>query len=138
MSGMRTKNVFRGAGFAKRELVIPLITALSQTGVKAFSFVVGHQFQIVAIRSYCLLKAGTVTANLKVGGRTACAVTFTSATENLGTLSATDANIVGSATEAVTLEYTTDGSGVLTNGFVVVQLRARPMNGDQGPVVLRV
>lgn len=113
-----------------RLLIIPLITAISQTGVVSFSITPGYAFQVVRVRSYNLVKAGAVSGNLKVGGRTAAALTFTSATEVAQTLSTTLANLRGSATEALTLEYTTDGAGVLTNGFVHVVTRPFPMHGE--------
>lgn len=131
MSGMRNQNVNRSADFPKQPINFTLVTAISQTGVVAFKFLPGYKFRIVRARSYCLLKAGVVTGNLKVGTRTAAAITFTSATEvalTLGTL----INTKGSATEAITIEYTTDGSGVLTNGQVHLFIRAWPLNGDIG------
>lgn len=110
---------------------IALVTAISQTGVVAFSYTPGYRFKIVRVRSYCLLKAGTVTATLLVGARTAVTtIGFTTATEVAQTLSTTAANIKGSATEAIILQYTTDGSGVLTNGFVIVDFRPFPMRGE--------
>lgn len=134
MSGMRNGNVHRAADFAKQPIIVPIITAISQTGVVSFSFAPGYKFQVVRIRTYCLLKAGTVTGNLKVSTRTSGALTFTSATENAVTLSTTKANLRGSATDAITVEYTTDGTGVLTNGFVSLIIRPFPLNGDLGPI----
>lgn len=133
MSGMRDQNVHKNAHFPKRNVTVALVTAISQTGVVAYKFTPGFAFQFVVVRTYCLLKAGTVTATIKVGGRTAASLTFTSATEVTPTLSTTLANIRGSSTDAITIEYTTDGSGVLTNGFVNIVFRPRPLNGDLGP-----
>lgn len=138
MPGIRTQNVRRGAGFAKRELVVPIITAISQTGKPCYSFIIGHAGQIVKVSTFNSAKAGAVSGTLKVGGRVAAPLVFTAATEVAGVLSATDANILFSATDAITIEYTSDGSGALTNGVVTVQIRMRPMNGDLGPAVLRV
>lgn len=132
-SGIRDQNIHRQATFPRKHLTVALITAISQTGVVAFKHTPGHRFQIVSVKTYCLTKAGTVTGNLKVGGRTSAALTFTSATENTPSLSAVKANNRGTATEAITVEYTTDGSGVLTNGFVVITYRVWPLNGEMGP-----
>ncbi len=133
MSGFRDQNVHRQAQFAKKVLPIALVTAISQTGVVAFKFTPGYKFQIRSIKTYNLLKAGTVTGNVKISTRTAAAITFTSATENTASLSATKANLRGSATDAITIEYTTDGSGVLTNGYVIITYSFWPLNGEQGP-----
>lgn len=117
--------------FGRETMQVALITAISQTGVVAYSYTPGYAFRLVRVRSYCLLKAGTVTAQVKVGTRTAVTtVSFTTATEVAQTLSTTAANIKGSATEAITLNYTTDGSGVLTNGFVILEFRPYPMRGE--------
>jgi hypothetical protein len=77
-------------------------------------------------------KAGTVSGNAKIGSRTSAPLVFTAATEVAGVLSTTKADVRGSATEVLTIEYTTDGSGVLTNGFVIVELRPRPLARDLG------
>jgi hypothetical protein len=107
-----------------------LVTAISQTGVVAWSLTPGFAFQITRIRTYCLLKAGVCTGNVKIGTRTAAPLVFTSATELAAVLSTTLANLRGSATEAITVEYTTDGSGVLTNGGVFISYRPYPMRGE--------
>lgn len=129
---IRNQNVSPNAQIGRERLVIPLLVAISQTGVVASKFTPGHKFQLVSVRTYCLTKAGAVSATLKVGGRTAASLTITAATEVAGTLSATIANIRGSATEAITLEYTTDGTGALTNGMVFLEYRPYPMSGDIG------
>ncbi len=115
---------------AGEAVAVTLVTAISQTGVVAYSFTPGFAFQIARIRTYCLLKAGVCTGNLKVGGRTAAPLVFTSATELTAVLSTTLANLRGSATDAITIEYTTDGSGVLTNGAITFQFRPYPMRGE--------
>ena len=108
-----------------------LITAISQTGVVAFSYTPKFAFQIVRVYTYCLVKAGTVTCAISVGARTAVtSIAFTTATEVEGTLSTTRANIVGSSSEALTFAYTSDSSGVLTNGSIVAVIRPFPMHGE--------
>lgn len=131
---IRDQNVHPSANFAKEVIPVRLITAISQTSVVAESYTPGNKFQIVKVSSWCSAKAGTVTAVVKVGGRVAASVTFTAGTENVPTLSTTLANLRGSATEAITVEYTTDGTGALTNGMINIVYRPRPMAGDLGPV----
>jgi hypothetical protein len=130
---IRDQQIDPTSGTAKKFVVIPITTAISQTGLVAFSLLIGFKFEVTRIRTYCAAKAGTVSGNAKIGGRTAAPLVFTAATEVAAVLSTTKANVRGSATEVLTLEYTTDGSGVLTNGFVVVELRPRPMARDLGP-----
>ena len=130
---IRNQNVDPASQIGRRLLNASLVTAISQTGVVAYSFTPGHRFQITKVRTYCRVKAGTVTGVVKAGTRTVATLAFTTATELAATLSTTLANIRGSATEAITIEYTSDGTGVLTNGFVIIEFRPRPMAGDPGP-----
>jgi hypothetical protein len=127
---VKDRNVAKDAVVASDKAVVAIITAISQAGVVAFKYTPGYAFQVTRVRTYNLAKAGAVSGNLKIGTRTAVALTFTSATEVAHVLSTTLANVQGSASEAITVEYTTDGSGVLTNGFVVIEFRPRPMNGE--------
>lgn len=116
--------ISKAAAVARQRLAVALVTAISQTGVVAFSFTPGYAFEVVRVRSYCLLKAGTVTGKVKVSTREAVpALAFTTATEVGATLATTAADRKGSASDAITIEYTSDGAGVLTNGFVVVEIR---------------
>lgn len=133
MSAIRNQKVHSAADFAKLVVPIALITAISQTDKVAFSWLPGFRYQIVSIQSFNSAKAGTIAGVVKCGVRTAAAVAFTAATRVAATLSTTKANLRGSSTEAITLEYTSDGSGALTNGFVVVTIRPWPLSGDLGP-----
>ena len=128
---VKDRNVLPSASIANKELVVPIITAISQAGVVCYKFQPAHDYQIVRVRSYCLLKAGTVTYAVLVGARTVLTGgVFTSATEVAGTISTTLANIQATSSEAITVTYTTDGSGVLTNGFVTLVFRPQHMNGE--------
>jgi hypothetical protein len=127
---VKDRNVAKDAVVASDKAVVAIVTAISQTGVVAFKYTPGYAFQVTRVRTYNLAKAGAVAGNLKIGTRTAVALVFTTASEVAHVLSTTLANVQGSASEAITIEYTTDGSGVLTNGFVVIEFRPRPMNGE--------
>jgi hypothetical protein len=133
MSGLRNQGIHRAADFPKQHLHAPIITALSLTSAVVYSFTPGFAFRFARIRSFCRTKAGTVTAVVKVGTRTAASITFTAATEVAQTLDALLANVKGSASEAITIELTTDGSGVLANAFVIMTIRPWPLNGELGP-----
>lgn len=128
---VKDKNVLPSAVIASDKQVVAIVTAVSQTGVVAYSYTPGYRFQLTRVRSYCRVKAGAVSGAVKISTRTAVTtVTFTTATEVAQTLSTTLANIQGSATDAITIEYTSDGSGVLTNGFAILEFRPLGMNGE--------
>lgn len=122
---IQDKHIHPSAAFAQQRLVAPLVTVVSLTSAVVFSYLPGYRYQITRIRSFCRTKAGVVTAVVKVGTRTAASITFTAATEVAQTLSATLADLRGTATEAITIELTTDGTGALNNGHIVIE--ARPL-----------
>lgn len=127
---VRDRNLSPTAAVSKKNLVVGVITAISLTGAVIFSFLPAYKFQVTRIRSFCRTKAGTVTATVKVGTRTAATIVFTAATEVAQTLSTTLADLRGSTTEAITVELTSDGSGVLTNAHLAIEIRPYPMNGE--------
>lgn len=129
--GISDKKLLKTNHTGRARLVVPVITALSLTSAVIFSWTPGFTFQIAAaVSSFTRTKAGVVTAVVKVGTRTAATIVFTAATEVQNALSTTLANLQGSATEAITVELTTDGSGVLANAQLVISVRPRPMNGE--------
>lgn len=107
----------------QQRLVIPLVTAVSQADVVAFSYVVGSGFKITKVKTYVRTKAGTVTADVKIGSTSvlSAAAAFTDATEVTAGLKA-ELSRFGKPTDAINVHFTTDGTGALTNGFVVVEL----------------
>jgi hypothetical protein len=131
---IRDQNVHPSAQVGRKEMTIALVVAINQAGVVAFKWTPGYRFEVVRVTTYCLTKVGAVAGNLKIATRVAAPLVLTAATEVVGVLSATKANVRGSPTEAITLEYTTDGTGALTNGMVLVTIRPRPQAGDLGPV----
>lgn len=133
MPGLRNQGVHKAADFPKAHLNCDFITAINLTGAVVYSFAPGYRFQVSRIRSFCQAKAGTVTAVIKIGTRTAASIVFTAATEVAQTLSTTLSNLRGTSTEAITVELTTDNTGALTNGQVVITIRPWPLNGELGP-----
>jgi hypothetical protein len=127
---VKDTNIHPNARIGVDRISAAIVTALSLTGAVVWSFLPGYKFQLTLARSFCRTKAGTVTAVIKIGSRTAATIVFTAATEVAGTLSTTLANLRGSATEAITIELTTDGSGVLTNSHIVLGFRPIPMVGE--------
>lgn len=128
---IRDRNIDKDAEVAVKVLVVPLISAVGQTGVVAFSHTPGHAFQLVGVSSYCADQTDTISGVVKVGSATAvAAVGFTDATEVAQTLSSTLSDLRGSSTDAITLEYTSDGTGAVVNGFVIIKYRAQPLAGE--------
>ncbi len=128
---IKDRNILPTAAFAKDRMVVPLNPAVSLTSAVMHSYTPGFRFIITRVRCFVRTKAGAVSYVVKVGGRTAVATgTVTAATEVGATLSATRANLIGSATEAITVEVTTDGSGAVTDGKIVIEFRAMPMIGE--------
>ena len=127
---IQDRNILASAGSAKQTLTVCPVTAVSKTAAVIYSFTPGYSFQIAQITTYCLTKAGTVTAAVLVGGRATATLAFTAATEDIATLSTTLANLRGSTSEAITVTLTTDGTGALTFPAINIVFRPYPMNGE--------
>ena len=128
---VKDRNVLPTAAIASKAQSVEVVTAISLTSAVVHSFTPSVDYQITRVRSFCRTKAGAVSFVVKVGTRSAVAAgVFTAATEVGATLSTTLANVKGSSSEAVTIELTTDGTGVLTNGRIVLEFRPQHMNGE--------
>jgi hypothetical protein len=129
--GVKDRNVLPAAAIAKRVTEAFVNPPISQASIVVFSYTPGYRFQLSRVRSFCRTKAGAVSFVVKVGGRSAVAAgTLTAATEVAQTLSTTLANLQGSTTEAITIEMTTDGSGAVVDGRIILEFRPRPMDGE--------
>lgn len=120
----------KSAQVGRKVLPVSIITAVSLTGAVVFSYQPEKAYQITRVRSFCRTKAGAASAVVKVGSGSAASVTFTAATEVAQTVSSTLATARGSASEPITIELTTDGTGALTNGFVTIEYRHVPQSGE--------
>jgi hypothetical protein len=129
---VKDTKIDKDAKVAIETLTIPIITALTQADVIAFKFVPGHSFEIVGVQAYARTVAGAVTLRAKISGVTAMLADITPTTGNIvaGTLAAALAARRGSKTDSIDANFTTDGSGVLTNGFLIIQYRPVPLNGE--------
>lgn len=125
MAKIRDQNVHPRAQFATERVVVPVISAINLAGAVVFSYLPAYKYELVRVRTFCRAKTNALSGNVKVGVRTACPLVFTAATEVAGVLSATAANLKGSASEAITIEITSDGTGALLNGTVVLEIRPR-------------
>jgi hypothetical protein len=84
------------------------------------------------VQAYARTVAGAVTLRAKISGTTAMAADITPTTGNVvaGTLATALAARRGSKTDSIDANFTTDGSGVLTNGFLVISFRPVPLNQE--------
>jgi hypothetical protein len=126
------RKVHKDAKVAVKTIVVPLITATGQADLKAFSTRPGFGFEVVGVETFCSGKAGTVTANVKIGTASVLsgAASFTAGSRVSASLAASASARRGTSTSDLNVHYTTDGTGALTNGFVVVRIRPYPLNGD--------
>lgn len=128
-------NVNPTARSARKSLAVSITTAVSLAGVVVYSFKPGYRFRLTGASDFARTVTAAITFVIKVGGRIAVAsVAPVAATETIRTLSTTLANLRGSATEAITIELTTDGSGAATNLAFNLEIRPLGMAGDQGAV----
>lgn len=107
-------------------------TATGQTAKRVDAMTIGYPFKIVRVEAYALTVTATITVDVQLGTTSvlASAITPVADTPTAGTLSATTANLIGSATSVLNLKYTSNGSGAATNCFVNVWIRPQPLNGE--------
>jgi len=107
-------------------------TATGQTGKQTDGVIPGYDFQVVKVEVNALTVTATISVDCLIGSTSvlSSAITPVAATPTAGTLSTTLANVRGSSTEAINLQYTSNGTGAATNGFVSVWIRPQPLNGE--------
>jgi len=131
---VKDNNVSPTAKFVRECIPFPIVTATSQTDVRAGSVVPGFPFEIVKVSAYASAVTGTISCNVKIGATSALASTITPVATGSGivdgSLSSTLANRRGSATDAINVHYTTDNSGAATNLRVTVWIRPHPLHGE--------
>lgn len=126
------KKIHKDAKVAIETLVVPIITAVSQSDVIAQKMRVPYDFEIVGVEGYCRTEAGAVTGDVKIGTTSvlSAAIAFATGSRVAGALSATVANLRGLAGSDINVHYTSDGTGALTNGFITIHLRRRPLANE--------
>lgn len=119
-------------GASTHTLAFPFITAVSQTALVVGSWTPGYRFQVRKVSVYATAVTATITTDVFIGATSVLtgAITPVAATETAGTLSATLSALRGVSTSAITVKYTTNGSGAATNLVVRVQIRPYPMSGE--------
>lgn len=107
-------------------------TATGQTAKVPDAITPGFAFQVAAVEVNALTVAATISVDVLIGS-TSClsaAITPVAATPTAGTLSATPANLQGTATSILKAAYTSNGTGAATNGFITVWIRPLHLNGE--------
>ncbi|MCU1350615.1 MAG: hypothetical protein JWO56_3645 [Acidobacteria bacterium] len=107
-------------------------TATSQTGKQPDSVVPGYAFEVMQVEANALTVTATISVDVLIGATSCLAsvITPVAATPTRGTLASTVAARRGTSTEALNLNYTSNGSGAATNGFVTVWIRPIPGSGE--------
>lgn len=131
--GVKDRNVIPTAILPRKVTEIFVNPAINQTSIIVYGYVAGYRHQLVRASSWCRTKAGAVTYVVKVGGRVAVAAgAFGAGVHTVASLSATLANLQGSATDIITIEVTTDGTGAVADGRIFLEWRPRPLDGEAG------
>lgn len=125
------------AGYATwKVLTAPIgTTATGQTSLEVDEFRPGHDFEIESAEVYCTATAATASVNVLIGSTSVLSAQMTpsAGARVAGTLSTTIANRRGSATDNIVVQYTTNGTGSITNGKVRITYRPFPLNGEAMP-----
>jgi len=126
-------NVAKNANHAKELVRLVLgVTATGQAAKLVDAVTPGFAFEVVKVEVMAVTVTATLSVDVQIGGATAlnAAVTPVAATPTPGVLAATLAARRGSATEAIQLKYTSDGTGAATNLVVSVWVRPLPLDGE--------
>lgn len=130
--GVRAAQVLKDDPLGQKVLAFAIVTAVGQADVKAFSFKSGHPFMIVAVSCYTRLITAAVTVRVKISGVAVQAADIVpiAGAETAAVLAAAFNARMGSKNDTIEGNYTTDGTGLLTNGYLIIVYRPMPMNGD--------
>lgn len=107
-------------------------TATGQTGKQTDGITPGFDFRVMAVEVNALTVTATITVDCLIGSTSVLsgAITPVAATPTAGTLSSTLANVCGVSTDTLNVQYTSNGTGAATNGYVTVWIRPQPLNGE--------
>jgi len=97
-------------------------TAISQTAKKVDGVTPGYAFEVVSVEVNATTVAATISVDVQIGATSVLAspITPVAATPTEGTLGT---SVRGGAAAAISLLYTSNGTGAATNGFVTVWIR---------------
>lgn len=124
----------KAANSARHHITFPITTSVSQAGVVVGSWTPGHKFEVTKVSVFAVGVTANVSVDVQIAGASVLtgSIVPVAATETAGTLKTTESALRGSATQALTVKLTTDGTGAATNFVVRVQVRPYPLNGEVG------
>jgi hypothetical protein len=126
-------NVDKNAKHARECINFELgVTATGQAAKQTDSHVPGFAFEIVRVEVYALTVTAAISVDVQIAGATAlnAAVVPVANTPTAAVLAAALAARRGSASEAIQLKYTSDGTGAATNLRARVWIRPLPLDGE--------
>lgn len=105
---------------------------ISQTDLAVGIHRPGYRFRVLGVEVFCSAVAATASIDVKIGAVSVlnAVITPSAAARVAGVLSAVLANVVGTATEDITVEATTDGTGTIDDLVVTVVTRPYPVNTE--------
>jgi hypothetical protein len=126
------QKIHKDAKVAIEYITCRLVTAVGQADVKVYSFLPGHSFEIVSVQGYVRTVVAALSLRVKISGVAALAADIApvSGTRADGALAAALAGRRGGKADTIDFHYTTDGTGVGTDAFIVVGYRAVPLNNE--------
>lgn len=130
---VQDQNVYKTASFARECIRLVMgSTSVSQADVEFDEVTPGFAFEIVRVEAYATAVTATASVTVKIGttAALASAITPVAGTATAGTLATATADRRGSATDVIRGHYTTNGSGVVTNGRIAVWIRPVPLQGE--------
>jgi hypothetical protein len=135
--GVKDNHVLPSERLADKCLTMPIgTTATGQTALEVDELRPGFNFEIRKVEVHATGVTATASVNVLIGSTTALASAITPVAGDVvqGTLSTTMAARRGNSTDNIVVQYTTNGSGVITNGKARVWIRPFPMNGEVMPL----
>lgn len=130
------QHVNPGSGYAREVIPVAIPTAVSQSNANAIVFRPGYRFTVEKVESFARTVTATVTFDVLVGTNVivddVVPVANTRTEHAFAAAFATTAARRGAATDDVTVRFTTNGTGALVNGVVVLYIRPFPAGGEVG------
>lgn len=132
------KHVHKNSPLARNTILLSSPSVpISQANVLYDSFVPGYAFEIVDVQHFAEGVTAAADYDVDIGAASALAAheVPTADTREDAVLATALASRRGSATDAINLRCTTDGSGLLVGLKVHVTIRPTRMAGDPNPIL---
>ncbi len=130
--GIRNEKIEKGHGLTP--IVVPVISATGVTDGNVVVTLPGYGFTVERVESFCRTYTATLTYDVLVGSNVV--VNDAAFATNTRTPAAFASGFTkaharrGGATTTLTVRYTSNGTGALVNGQVVIYLRPYPQSGE--------